>query len=51
MRASDSSSSVFLSQDCFGYSEPCVSIYILEYFCSNSVKNALGNLIGVALNL
>ena len=50
----DSSSSVFcfFSQDCFGYLGIFgVSIQIANCFCSNSVKNALSNLIGIALNL
>ena len=29
----------------------CVSIWIVKIFCSSSVKNAIGNLIGLALNL
>ena len=29
----------------------CVSIQVLKIFCSNSLKNAIGNLIGIALNL
>ena len=29
----------------------CVSIEISRFFCSNYVKNAIGNLIGIALNL
>ena len=45
-------SSVFLSQDCFGQSESFVSPYILKkFFCSSSVKNAIGNLTGIALNV
>ena len=54
----DSSSSIFcflfffFSQDCFGYLGIFgVSIQIANCFCSNSVKNALGDLIGIALNL
>ena len=27
----------------------CVSIHILRFFCSSSVKNAIGNLIEIAL--
>ena len=42
------SSSILLSQDCFGYfSFFCISIQI----CSSSVKNIVGSLIGIALNL
>ena len=29
----------------------CVPTQILRFFCSSSVKNAIGNLIGIALNL
>ena len=47
----DPSSSVFLSQDCFDYSEPFVFPYKFKNFSSSSVKNAIGNLIGIALNL
>ena len=28
----------------------CVSIQILRFFCFSSVKNAIGNLIGIVLN-
>ena len=47
----DSSSSVFLSQDWFDYSGSFVFSYKLKIFCSNSVKNAIDNLIEIALNL
>ena len=47
----DSSSSILLSQDCFGYSGSLVFPYECEIFCSSSVKNAIGNLIGITLNL
>ena len=50
VRDPDSCSSVFLSQDCFGYSGPFV-FPNCEIFCSISVKNAIENLIGIALNL
>ena len=51
VREPDSSSSIFLSQDCFGYSGSFVSPYKLKIFCPISVKNVIGNLIGIALNL
>ena len=51
VREPNSSSSVFLSQDCFRLSESCVSTQILRFFSSKSAKNAIGNLIGIALNL
>ena len=48
----DSSSSAFLSQDCFGYSGSSVFPYKLGiFFCSSSVKYTIGSLIGIALNL
>ena len=49
----DSSSSIFLFQDCFGYLWSFVFPHKLYNFCSNSVKkkNAIGNLIELALNL
>ena len=49
----DSSSSMFLFLDCFGwlFGIFCVSIQILKFFCSNSVEDAIGNLIKIALNL
>ena len=46
-----SSSSTFLSQDCFGYSGSLCFHANCEIFCSSSMKNAIGNLIGIALNL
>ena len=46
-----SSSSILLSQDCFGYSESFVFHVNCEIFCSSSMKNAIGNLIGIPLNL
>ena len=55
VRQRDSSSSVFLFQDHFGYLGSFVFPYKLNkknfFFCSSSVKNAIGNLIGIAFNL
>ena len=51
VREPDSSSSVFLSQDCFGYSSLLCFHANCEIFCSSSVKNAIGSLIGITLNL
>ena len=48
VRKVDSSSSILLSQDCFGFL--CFHMNC-EIFCSSSVKNVIGNLIGIALNL
>ena len=50
VRKVDSSSSV-LSQACFGYLGSLCFLMNCEIFCSNSVKNAIGNLIGIAFNL
>ena len=48
----DSSSSILLSQDCFGYSRFFVFLYTnCEIICSSSLKNTFGSLIGIALNL
>ena len=47
----DSSSSIPLSQDCFGYSRFFVFPYSCEIICSSSVKNTVGSFIGIALNL
>ena len=47
----DFSSSILLSQDCFGYSRFFVFAHKFEIICSSSVKNAVGSLIGIALNL
>ena len=44
------SSSIFLSQDGFGYSVSFV-LPNFKIFCSSSVKDAIGNLIGIAMNL
>ena len=41
---------VFLSQDCFCYLTSFVFPYKLKFF-SSSMKNAIGNLIGVELNV
>ena len=51
VRQVDSSSSILLSQDCFGYSSFLYFHTNLEIICSSSVKNTTGSLIGVALNL
>ena len=52
VRETDSSSSIFLFQDCFGYSWSFVCVHTnCKIFCSNSVKNAISNLIEIALNL
>ena len=48
---SDSSMSIFLSQNHFGYLESFMFPYKLKFFCSSSVKNAIGSLIGIVLNL
>ena len=48
----ESSSSVFLSQDCFDDSGSFVSSYKLKnFFCYSPVKTVVGGLIGTALNL
>ena len=51
VRQVDSSSSILLSQDCFGYSRFLYFHTNLEIICSSSVKNTCGSLIGIALNL
>ena len=51
VRQVDSSSSIVLSQDCFGYSRFFVFPYNCEIICSNSVKTTIGSLIGIVLNL
>ena len=47
----DSSSSILLSQDYFGFSGFLYLHTNCEIICSSSVKNTIGSLIGVALNL
>ena len=55
IRKPDSYSSAFLYQVSFGYLGVfCVSIQTLSFgffFCLSSLKNAIGNLIWIALNL
>ena len=51
VREHDTSSSVFLSQDCFGYSGSLNFHTDFRIICFSSVKNAIGILIGIALNL
>ena len=51
IRQVDSSSSILLSQDHFGYSRFFVFHTNCEIICSSSVKNTVGSLIGIALNL
>ena len=51
VRQIDSSSSILLSQDCFGYSKFLHFHLSCEIICSTSVKNTLCSLIGVAFNL
>ena len=52
IKESDSSNSIFLFQDCSGYSGSCVLLYKLQtFFSSNSVKNAISNLRGIALSV
>ena len=46
IRQVDSSSSILLSQDCFGYSSLLCSHTNCEINCSSSVKNTVGSLIG-----
>ena len=46
-----SSSSILLSQNCIGYLRFFVFPYNCEIICSSSVKNTIGSLIGIALNL
>ena len=53
VRQVDSSSSILLSQDCFGYLRfffVCLHKNC-EILCSSSVKNTIGSLIRIALNL
>ena len=52
VRQVDSSSSNLLSQDCFGYLSFFLYFYTnCEIICSSCVKNTIGSLIGIALNL
>ena len=53
VREPDSSSSMFLSQDCFCYlgSFFVLFSYKLKKNCASSVKNVIGSLIEIALNL
>ena len=51
VRQVDSTSSIRLSQDCFGYSRFFVFHTNCEIICSSSVKNTVGSLTGIALNL
>ena len=51
VRQVDSSSSILLSQDCFGYSRFLYFHTNCEIICSSSVKNTIGSLIGIAFNL
>jgi len=56
VRKVDSSSSIFVSQDCFIYLSfffcVCVCFHTnCEIICSSSVKNTADSLIGIALNL
>ena len=52
IRESNFYSSTFLFHYYFGYLESFVFLYKLyNFFCSNSVKNAIGYLTRIALNL
>ena len=51
VRKVGSSSSILLSKDSFGYSGSFMSPLNCEIFCSCSVKNVIGNLIPITLNL
>ena len=51
VRQVDSSSSILLSQDCFGYSGFLYFHTNCEIICSISVKNTAGSLIGITSNL
>ena len=50
-RQVDSSSSILLSQDRFGYLRFFYFYTNCEIICSSSVKNTIGSLIGIAFNL
>ena len=52
VRQVDSSSSILLSKDRVSYSSFFLYFHInCEIICSSSVKNTVGSLIGIALNL
>ena len=52
VREHDTFSSVFLFQDCFGYSVFCVYFHTnFKIISSSSLKNVIGTLIEIALNL
>ena len=52
VRQVDSSSSILLSQDSCGYSRFFFNLHTnCAIICSSSVKNTVGSLIGIALNL
>ena len=51
VRQVNSSSSILLSQDCFGYSRFFYFHTNCEIIGSSFVKNTVGSLIGIALNL
>ena len=51
VRQVDSSSSILLSQDCFGYSRVLYFHINCEIICSSSLKNTIGSVIEIALNL
>ena len=51
VRGPDSSTSVFLSQYGLDYSGSFVFLKNFKISCTSSVKNVLGNLTGIALNL
>ena len=51
VRQVDSSSSILLSQDALAFQGLLCFHVNCEIFCSSSVKNAIGNLLGIALNL
>ena len=51
VRQVDSSSSILLFRDCFGYLKSFVFAYSCEITCSSSVKNTVGSFIEIVLNL